>query len=54
MSISPSLERQGEGEAGWVRGSGREGIYDYKRKAVWKKSFRLIGIVDIEGRERPG
>lgn len=35
-------------------GSGGEGIYDYKRKAVWKNSFRLIGIVDIEGRARLG
>lgn len=38
--------RQDGGEA--------EGMFDYKRKAVWKQNFRLIEIADREGRERLG
>lgn len=42
------MERQGEGEAGW---QGAEGIFDYRRKAVWKSFFRLRRIADGEGRD---
>lgn len=33
---------------------GAGGIFDYKRKAIWQKSFILIGNAHREGRESLG
>ena len=45
------MDRQREGEAGWW---GAEGTFGYRRKAVWKTFFGLIGTADRDGRRESG